>query len=81
MSLNKLKLSDKKTEFIVFGSPPGLKKIETTSIKVGNEDILLAIEVRNIEAYFDCHLKMDTQVAKMCKSAWFHLYNISKIRI
>ncbi len=81
MSSNKLKLNDQKTEFIIFGSPSGRKKVQTTSIKVGDEDILPATVVRNIGAYFDCHLKMDTQVSKMCKSAWFNLYNISKIRI
>ena len=29
---------------------------------------------------FDNQMKMETQVQQMCKSAWYHLYNISKIR-
>ena len=29
---------------------------------------------------FDSEMKMDTQVNSMCKSAWFHLYTIGKIR-
>ena len=37
-------------------------------------------KVRNIGAMFDSEMKMDTQVNSMCKSAWFHLYTIGKIR-
>ena len=29
---------------------------------------------------FDSEMKMDTQVNSMCKSVWFHLYAIGKIR-
>ena len=32
----------------------------------------------NIRAFFDCHLKMNTQASKMCKHAWISLYNSSK---
>ena len=70
----------KKTEFIILGSVLGLKKVETESIRVGNENIKATASVRNIGAFFDKHMKMDLQVKNMCKSAWFHLFNISKIR-
>ena len=80
MYQNKLKLNDGKTEFIVFGTPAGLRKVITSTLLVGNQLIPASSSVRNIGAYFDQNLKMDTQVKLTCKSAWFHLYNISRIR-
>ena len=80
MNINRLKLNDKKTEFIIFGTSTGLKKVATTTIRVGQEAIPACDKVRNIGAMFDSEMKMDTQVNSMCKSAWFHLYTIGKIR-
>ena len=80
MNKNRLKLNDKKTEFIIFGTSTGLKKVATTTIRVGQEAISACDKVRNIGAMFDSEMKMDTQVNTMCKSAWFHLYTIGKIR-
>ena len=80
MSKNRLKLNDKKTEFIIFGTSTGLKKVATTTIRVGQEAIPACDKVRSISAMFDSEMKMDTQVNSMCKSAWFHLYTIGKIR-
>ena len=80
MNKNRLKLNDKKTEFIIFGTSTGLKKVATTTIRVGQEAIPACDKVRNIGAMFDSEMKMDTQVNSMCKSAWFHLYTIGKIR-
>ena len=47
---------------------------------MGQEAIPACDKVRNIGAMFDSEMKMDTQVNSMCKSAWFHLYTIGKIR-
>ena len=80
MNLNRLKLNDKKTEFIIFGTSAGLKKVQTTSIRVGEENISASDKVRNIGAMFDREMKMDAQVKNMCKSAWYHLCMIRKIR-
>ena len=75
-----------KTEFITFGTSTGLKKVATTTIHVGQEAIPTCdkqhryIGTCNIGAMFDSEMKMDTQVNGMCKSMWFHLYTIGKIR-
>ena len=47
---------------------------------MGQEAIPACDKVRNISAMFDSEMNMDTQVNSMCKSAWFHLYTIEKIR-
>ena len=80
MNQNRLKLNDQKTEFIIFGTSSGLKKVSTKSIRVGEESIPVSNTVRNIGAMFDQEMKMDAQVNSMCESAWYHLYMIQKIR-
>jgi hypothetical protein len=80
MNRNRLKLNDSKTEFIVFGTSLKLKRVKTVSVRVGDENIMAVKHVRNIGAFFDCELKMDTQVNNICRSGWMNLYNISKIR-
>ena len=70
----------KKTEFLIFGTFTGLKKVATTTIHVGQEAIPACDKLRNIGGMFDSEMKMDTQVNSMCKSVWFHLYMIGKIR-
>lgn len=79
MAINRLKLNDDKTEFIMCGSAASLKKIATTSIKIGNQNIFASHSVRNIGVIFDAEMKMEQQINQICKSAWFHLYRISKI--
>ena len=80
MNRNRLKLNDQKTEFIIFGTSANLKRVRTTSVRVGDENISASDKVRNIGAMFDREMKMDTQVNSMCKSAWYHLFMIRKIR-
>ena len=80
MNNNRLKLNDSKTEFMIFGTKCKLKKIDIKSVRVGDVCITAVQHVRNIGAYFDSEMNMDTQVKNMCKSAWMNLYNISKIR-
>ena len=62
MNKNRLKLNEKKTEFIIFGTSTGLKKVAATTIRVGQEAIPACDKVRNIGAMFDSEIKMDTQV-------------------
>ena len=78
--INKLKLNDSKTEFMIFGTKDSLKKSITKSIKIGDCDIMAVESVRNIGAMFDSEMKMDVQVRHVCSSAWHRLHNIGKIR-
>ena len=80
MHTNMLKLNDSKTEFIIFGTSASLEKVTTKSIKIGNITISPVNSVRNIGAMFDSEMKMEVQVKRVCSSAWYQLYNISKIR-
>ena len=80
MAKNYLKLNDKKTDFLIFCKPAAENKIQTKSIKIGNCDITPSSCVTNIGATFDKHMKLNMQINKSCRSAWFSLYTISKIK-
>ena len=78
MSLNKLtKLNGDKTELLVIGSRnlsssqlPSFTAIEGSVIQSSHS-------ARNIGVIFDNKLNMERQVSAICKSAFFHIGNIS----
>ena len=71
-----MKLNDEKTEFIIVGSKDNLSKVTTDQIKVGKHIIKSTKSVRNLGAYFDSELSMETHVIKTAKSAWYLLNSI-----
>ena len=80
MAANWLKLNDDKTEFIVFGSKKSLNNCKISSIKIGESGVERVSSVKSIGAHLDSNLTMDKHVAATCKSAWFHLHQINKIK-
>ena len=78
--INKLKINEEKTEFIVLSTPQQRKKVHSSSITIGHTNVEAVEEVRDLGALFDQHLHMDKQVSNMCRSAYAQLRNISKIR-
>ena len=80
MAENYLKLNDDKTEFIILGTPQNLTKITTSQLKIGDCTIKASNQVKNIGATFDSYMKMDKQIGKTCKLAWFQLHQVGKIR-
>ena len=80
LAANWLKFNDSKTEFTIFGSKPNLETIKTQSVKIGDVDIQVSDTLKSIGATLDCNLTMDKQVAATCRSAWYALHQVSKIR-
>ena len=80
MANNYLKLNDDKTEFMILGSKHNLKNVQTTSVTVGDCKVEASNVVKNIGATLDQYLKLDKQVAMTCKSAWYNLFKISRIK-
>ena len=62
MTENKLKLNKSKTEFIIFGTGKQMQKMQHSVISIGGELIEAKPCVRNLGAYFDSELKMETHV-------------------
>ena len=80
MKTHSLKLNDSKTEVIVYGSAQQLKKFTLQSLRVGDCVVRVTDSVRNLGVQFDAEMTMESHVTAVCKSAIFHLRNISRIR-
>ena len=80
MSLNKVKLNDEKTELLVIGSQH-LKASQIPSFTAVDGTIMQPSQsASNIGVIFDNKLNLERQVAAICKSAFFHIRNLSRIR-
>ena len=80
MLTDKLKLNDDKTEFMLIGIKQQLSKINIDSLTVGIIDVAPVTVARNFGTWFDSNLNLQGQVHITCKSGFFHLYNIWRIR-
>ena len=80
MLFNRLKLNDDKTEVILFGSEEKRNSANLHSIKVGDSDINIVKDVRNLGLYLDSNLSMSTHVNFIIKSCYYHLRRLGQIR-
>ena len=78
MITNKLKINDSKTEFIVFRSPQC--DLSVLSVNVGESQIMQSLKVRDLGVTFDQFLNFDDHITAICRSTYFHIRNIGKIR-
>lgn len=80
MVADKLMLNGSKTEILLVGTRQQLQKVNFETITVGSCQVTPSSSVRNLGAWFDSELTMNTHVNKLCSAAYFHLFNIKRIR-
>ena len=80
MLRDKLKLNDDKTEFIIIGTRQQLVKVNIDFLQVGESSTAPSNRVKNLGCWFDGQLKMDIHINSICKTAFYYLYNIRRIR-
>ena len=80
MITNKLKIKDSKTEFIVFRSPHLRCDLSGLSVNVGESQITQSLKVRDLGVTFDQFLNFDDHITAICRSTYFHIRSIGKIR-
>ena len=80
MLQNKLMLNDTKTELLVIGTPRQVSKFKSNGIVVGDTVIKPSHNVRNLGVSFDTQLNMESQITSVCKSAYYMIYNLRRIR-
>ena len=80
MITNELKINDSKTEFIVFGSPQLRCDLSGLSVNVGESQITQSLKVRDFGITFDQFLNVDDHITAICRSTYFNIRNIGKIR-
>ena len=76
---NKLKLNSGKTEIIVF-SPSYRPLPALKNLVIASDTVDCSSTAKNIEVIFNNSLSMLPHVTAVCKSSFFHLRNIFKIR-
>ena len=74
-----LKLNRDKTELLVTG-PKHKVNPPIKGIHVAGEYIEVSNNARNIGVNFDSHVNLEKHVMNTCKTAFYHLRNIAKIR-
>ena len=79
MVSNKLKLNGDKTELLVINAHhrpcPLIDHIDVSNFKIQPSDT-----ASNIGVTFDRHMSLDQHVTNICKTCFFHLRKISKVR-
>ena len=79
MILNKLKMNNSKTDFIVISSSYCPRPF-INALAVSNDLVECSATVKNIGVVFDKSLSFLSHITATCKTAFFHLRNTSKIR-
>ena len=79
LMLNKLKLNSGKTELILVHSRYHLMP-PLNYIMVGKEKIVPTVSARNLGVIFDEWIKLGEHINGICKSAYYHIRNISRIK-
>jgi len=80
MIADKLKLNDDKTECLIIGTRQQLSKVHIEKLSVGDVSVTTTTVARNLGTWFDTNLSLVMHIAKTCKAAVYHLYNIRRIR-
>ena len=80
MLIHELELNDDKTEYIIFQSKHHDQKYGTTDLDLTDFTFESVTSVRNLFAYFDKHMAMKKYVTEVCRSAYYHIRQIGKIR-
>ena len=79
MVQNKLKLNQDKTEFLVLNTQQRPQPV-IDYIKVKTDRVEPSFSAKNIGAIFDQKISLEKHVAYICKSSFYYLRNITKIR-
>ena len=80
MCWNYLKLNEKKTEVLIISRKSKQSSSTFASVDIGGHPIIPVACVRNLGVMIDSSALMDKQINNLCKSAYFALRNISRVR-
>ena len=65
---------------ILFTSKHGLKSLSNITVTVGEQQQLQSSSVRDLGVIYDQHLNMSQHVHSVCRTGYYHLRNIRRIR-
>ena len=79
MDLNELKLNHDKTEILLIHSKYRVRP-PFQSLTVGSERLSTSSSARSLGVIFDEHMSFNAHISGICKSSFYHLRNLSRIR-
>ena len=74
MVVDKLKLNEEKTEFMLIGTHQQLSKVWTDSVLVAGSVVSSVSEARNLGVWFDSKFQFQTHINKTYQSAFYYIY-------
>ena len=77
---NFLQLNPDKTEVLLLSTKPGLQICDLQSLTVAGSAVSPSNNVNNLGVVFDSTLKMEDHINATCRTAFYHLRNIARIR-
>ena len=78
---DKLKVNKGKTEFLIIGTGQQLvAKMNFSSLRIGDSPIYSTDKANNLRFWLDSHMKLEINISKCSSAAFFHLFNIRRIR-
>ena len=80
MCHNSLKLNDKKTEMLLISTKQLATKLNCHTLLIGEHEVTPATVVRDIGVMMDTHASMEAHVNNVSRAAYYHIYNIDRIR-
>lgn len=80
MQLNRLKLNRDKTELILFSQRGRPDFSPNFNLEIGSHEVFPVSVVKNLGVFFDNNLSMESQINSICKSCYFQIRSIGKIR-
>ena len=75
-----LKLNDKKTEMLLISTKQLATKLNCHTLLIGEHEVTPATVVQNIGVIMDTHASVEAHVNNVSRTAYYHLYNIDRIR-
>lgn len=81
MSANFLALNPSKTEFMLFGTPQQLLKLNDPCLSISSDiSIKPASSVKNLGVVLDEHLSFHEHITKISQACFFHIRDLRRIR-
>ena len=81
MIRDRLLINDDKTEFALIGTNAQLRKVSISTLRIGDAEVHRSIDpIRNLRVWINNAFSMKPHVINTCKSSFFHLHNIRRIR-
>ena len=80
MTANMLSMNDSKTQYLpIVPKSAAWLLDEVNVIRIGDDTVTAATNVRNLGVYFDHHLDMNSQISHVISACSYHLRNINHI--